>query len=284
MQRKEWFELHDQRLFPRFLRDLVTDALEALWRFGNSYRVIVPRLALAMQRTGTREVVDLCSGGGGPWPTLHRRFEEKISVRLTDRYPNLEAFQHASQAAGTRIGFERRSIDAKHIPARLTGFRTMFSSFHHFNPADARAILADAARQGRGIAIFEAAKRDARTLVLICTLPFAVLALTPAIRPFRWQRLFWTYLVPVVPFTVWFDGIMSCLRSYSVSDMRELTEGLGTENYSWEVGEERSGRVRVVYLIGAPRNVVESERSREVEQKQVLRSRQSIYFRKWPNL
>ena len=74
MRREEWFELHDHRLFPRFLRDLVTDALEAIWNRTNSYRVIVPRLRAAMEEAGTERIVDLCSGGGGPWLRLRQEF------------------------------------------------------------------------------------------------------------------------------------------------------------------------------------------------------------------
>ena len=53
MRRQEWFELHDHRLYPGFLRDLVTDALEAIWNCTNSYRVIVPRLRAAMEDAET---------------------------------------------------------------------------------------------------------------------------------------------------------------------------------------------------------------------------------------
>jgi hypothetical protein len=33
-------EIHDHPRFPTFLRDLVTDALESLWTFSNTYRSI----------------------------------------------------------------------------------------------------------------------------------------------------------------------------------------------------------------------------------------------------
>ena len=39
--------------------------------------------------------------------------------------------------------------------------------------------------------------------------------LAPTIRPFRWSRLFWTWLIPLVPFVLFYDGIVSCLRAYS---------------------------------------------------------------------
>jgi hypothetical protein len=254
MRRKEWFELHDHRLFPRFLRDLVTDALEAVWNRTNSYRVIVPRLRAAMDDAGVERIVDLCSGGGGPWLRLRHEFATDdgfpISISLTDKYPNYEAFTRASALGG--LDFCSAPVDAMRIPAELNGFRTIFSSFHHFNPEEARAMLADAVAQQQGIAVFEAAKRNLSTMAATFAMPFLGWYLTPGIRPFGWSRMIWTYLLPVVPFTLLVDGLLSCLRTYSLDDLRELTDGLGGKDYRWEMGEERGGRIGIVYLIGRP--------------------------------
>jgi hypothetical protein len=254
MRREEWFELHDHRLFPRFLRDLVTDALEAIWNRTNSYRVIGPRLRAAMEEAGSERIVDLCSGGGGPWLRLRQEFMADdgfpIRVSLTDKYPNYEAFMRANALDG--LDFCSAPIDAMSIPAELNGFRTIFSSFHHFGPADARAMLADAVAQRQGIAVFEAAKRDLYTMAATFAIPFLCWYVTPGIRPFRWSRMIWTYLLPVVPFTLLIDGLLSCLRAYSLDDLRELTEDLGGEDYRWETGKERGGRIGIVYLIGRP--------------------------------
>jgi len=46
--------------------------------------------------------------------------------------------------------------------------------------------------------------------------------------------------------------VLSCLRSYSEADMRELVEGLRAPDYAWETGQAGSGRARVQYLIGRP--------------------------------
>jgi hypothetical protein len=76
--------------------------------------------------------------------------------------------------------------------------------------------------------------------------------LTPFMHPFRWSRLLWTYVIPVIPFLLWFDGIMSCLRSYSVPELEGLVAGLPRNDYEWKIGEERCGLVpiAVTYLIG----------------------------------
>jgi hypothetical protein len=57
-----------------------------------------------------------------------------------------------------------------------------------------------------------------------------------------------------VPLVSLFDGLVSCLRTYSVAELRELTEGLNATNYEWEIGEVKSmaGPIPITYLIGVP--------------------------------
>lgn len=258
MRRTELFEIHDHRWFPTFLRDMVTDALQALWNFSNSYKPILPLLRNALASAGTKEVVDLCSGGGGPWFRLVRDFESEqhlpIRVCLTDKYPNREAFERAISNSNSKIGFDSRPVQATEVPSDLSGFRTMFSSFHHFRAAEARKVLANAVEHGRGIAIFEMARRELRIMLAICMIPALILFLTPGIRPFRWSRMLWTYLLPVVPFVLWFDGWMSCLRSYSQKELNDLVHSLPGESYRWKVGTQSDGFLPVTYLIGHPVN------------------------------
>ncbi|HEY6445015.1 MAG TPA: hypothetical protein VIY53_01040 [Acidobacteriaceae bacterium] len=251
MQRQPWFEIHDSSRFPKSLRDRVTEALEAVWNANQTYRPIAGRLRAALQQAGTHCVVDLCSGGGGPWPSLYPELAdgEPLTVRLTDRSPSDLL---AGGGAHGRLEPVPDSVDARAVPPSLHGFRTIFSSFHHFNPPEARAMLEDAFRQREGIAIFEAARRDAATMALLIGVPVLGWRTAVAARPVRWNRLFWTCVVPVVPLVLWIDGILSCLRSYSLDDMRELTEGLEAADYAWQIGEEKSGRVAIRYLIGTP--------------------------------
>jgi hypothetical protein len=88
-------------------------------------------------------------------------------------------------------------------------------------------------------------------LVAIVT-PIRVLVVTPFIGPFRWSRLLWTYLIPVIPVVLWFDSIVSVLRVYSVEDLSNLTIGLNS--YRWDIGRVRSRRlpITVTYLVGVP--------------------------------
>ena len=258
MRRLHLFEIHDQSWFPGFLRDQMTEGLQAIFDFANLYRPIAQRLSQALDQAGTRRVVDLCSGAGGPWPKLRQTCAEEftgVEVCLTDKYPNVKALALFNNGDPRGIQFERKPVDVLDIPRELSGFRTMFTSFHHFKPDEARAILRDAVTKGQGIGIFEIPKRGVRTIPSVFLVPFAYWALVPSMRPFRWSRLLWAYLLPVIPLVLWFDGIVSCFRAYTPRELRKLTEELPANRYHWEVGEEH-GRglmpATVTYLIGWP--------------------------------
>jgi hypothetical protein len=255
MPRLELREIHDHPAFPGPLRDLVTDGMQSLWEFGNTYKPILGRLLGGMERAGTREVLDLCSGGGGPWMRLAREPEMErsppIAVRLTDKYPNRSAFERCGVISNL-LEFEASPVDATNIPAHLPGFRTLFSSFHHFGPEAARRLLGDAMENRRGVGIFELPRRSLRTIFMNCCIPALAVFLAPTIRPFRWSRLFWTWLIPMVPFVLFYDGIISCLRAYSRDELEQLISPLTAPGYEWQIGEERGRFLHVTYLLGYP--------------------------------
>ncbi|HUB20274.1 MAG TPA: class I SAM-dependent methyltransferase [Acidobacteriaceae bacterium] len=269
MQRQRWFEIHDQPWFPAYFRDLVTEALEAIWNQNHTYRPIAVRLREAVGRSGAERIVDLCSGSGGPWAGLYDDVAAgtRIALCLTDFYPNARLRR---AAAGTSFTLCPESVDARHVPPELRGFRTIFSSFHHFDPDAARAILADAFEDREGIAVFESARREGWTMLAVTAVPFLGFRAALQARPFRWDRFFWNCLVPVVPVMLWIDGLLSCLRSYSLDDLRELTADLSAPDYEWQIGDQTGGRVPIRYLIGRAIADAGSERSQSASRARPL--------------
>jgi len=258
MKRLHLIEIHDQDWCPRTVRDGETDYLQFVIATTKPYAAMVPILAAALQRTGTRQVLDLCSGAAGPWLWLQPVLAERgvsVSVCLTDKYPNVEAFRPSNRLTNQSISYHPQSVDATRVPEELTGFRTIFSAFHHFRPEQACSVLADAVHQRQGIAVFEGTQHSVLGLLLMLFVPFMVLLVTPFIRPFRWSRLLWTYLIPVMPFIVLFDGLVSCLRTYSVEELRDLAAKLDANDYHWDIGTVKStaGLIQITYLIGVPK-------------------------------
>jgi hypothetical protein len=259
MRRLHLIEIMDQKWCPSNIRDGITDFLRWFEHFTNIYHPIFPRLKRVLLEFRSERIVDLCSGSGGPWVSLYSDFnylkEYEPTVLLTDIYPNVPAFEASKSLPAGKIVFYPEPVSATNVPKDLTGFRTMFSAFHHFPPQGARSILADAVRNKQAIAICEITQRHPLIILTVCFLPFLVLLATPFIKPFHLWRLLWTYLIPVIPFAFMCDAIVSCLRTYSCKELCELTERVaGGDAYYWEIGIEPLGHpaIGITYLIGYP--------------------------------
>ncbi len=257
MRRVQFIELHEQPWFPPFLRHEITDALQFGLGLLKAYEPIVPLLQRVLDYTRSRSIVDLCSGGGGPWLDLSRKLQPDahgFHILLTDKYPNLMGFQNVRAASKNHVAFYPDSVDAMKVPGELQGFRTMFTSFHHFPPEEARAILQNAVDARQGIGIFEITRRAPSTVALMFPWAFMLFLFAPWIRPFRWSRLLFTYVIPIIPLVLLLDGGVSCLRTYRPEELREITKKLSGIEYCWEVGEHStaSGQPPITYLIGFP--------------------------------
>jgi hypothetical protein len=257
MRRIQFIELHEQPWFPKFLRDDITDTLQFALSNTAAYGSIAPLFQRALCAAKRHSIVDLCSGGGGPWLDLGRRLESGVAgfhVLMTDKFPNVTAFETAQARSEFPMNFYAQSVDAREVPRELDGFRTMFSAFHHFRPADARAVIQNTVDAKQGIGIFEITRRTAPAVFSMILWALSPLFCTPFVKPFRWSRFFFTYLLPLIPFVLLFDGVVSCLRTYRPAELTDLVAALGATNYEWQVGEFRKSllTVPITYLIGIP--------------------------------
>jgi hypothetical protein len=256
MYRLHLFEIADQVWCPKSFRDAETDLLEFFIRISNYFAPIVPRLLDALEKTGEDQIIDLCSGCGGPWLSLLSEFGDTTPSRilLTDKYPNVLGADRVADISDGHICCEPRSVDAMAVPSDLRGFRTMFTSFHHFNSDAGHAILADAVDNGVGIGIFEFTERSFFAIAAMAFTPLAVLLSVPFLTPIRWQTLLMTYLIPILPFGMLFDGVVSCMRTYSPSELAQLVEPFHGKGYTWEIGQARGRKspIPITYLLGYP--------------------------------
>lgn len=261
MKRIHLFEFTDLPWYPQTFRRMQTDYLQFAATLGSGHKNLIPLFAKAMQHAGTTEIVDLCSGGTGPWLHLQEQFKQagmSVSILLTDKYPNPEALQKWSTTSRQGIEYLAESVDAMHVPDHLKGMRTLFEGFHHFKPEQARAILRDAVEKRVAIGIFEASLKPPLGFFLLLISPLitllAYLLVTPLIKPRKLSRFLWTYLIPIVPLATCWDGVISLLRVYSIEELNELVELLQRADYTWEVGQASTGTpiFLFTYLLGYP--------------------------------
>ena len=251
--RSHFFEIHEQSWVPSFIRDGVTDGLYTVWKVL-FWKNTLPHIADLLTHAKGNRVLDLCSGAGGPIPIVAEAIQEHTNARflLSDIHPH--SHWNESNSRLETVFYHPESVSALAVDNRLCDARTLFESFHHFRPADAISILKDAVDANQPIAVFEFQRRS----IIDMLLPPISLVIVVAVflhwfyTPFRWSKVFFT-LIPIIPFILIFDGIVSVLRTYTVHELGEMAKQAGDDKYRWEVRQTVDrGFGRITCLIGWP--------------------------------
>jgi len=256
MGRIHLFEFEDQKWFPGFLRDYGTDFLQFLSNKSKLFKPAIPVIKKGLSYSGLSQIIDLGSGGGGGLIWLNQELRKdlpELKICMTDLYPNISAFEFTKRRA-ENFDYISTPVDAREVPQSLKGLRTQFLSFHHFKPDDAKSILQNALDSGASIAVFEGQERSFASILAMILSPVSVLLTTPFIRPSKIGRILFTYLIPIVPLFVLWDGVVSSLRTYSVTEMKALVGQLeGAEKYNFDIGRLPSGPGAILYLLATPK-------------------------------
>jgi hypothetical protein len=254
MKRLHLFEFTDLKFWPDPLRSMLTELLDWVGKLLKPFRPYCDLIAEAVNSVGSDQIVDFCSGAGGPWTYLLPRVEQicgrTISVLLTDKFPS-RTFRSRVNAT-ERIVYSATPIDVLCPPPNQKGLWSLFNSFHHFPPSQACRLLQNAVDGGHPIVIFEMLRRTPLDLIGMMRIPLIVLLLMPFVRPFNVWRLVFTYVIPIGPFVLSWDGFVSVLRCYTPEELIALADSLNGDSYIWKAGADRTWLVSITYLVGYP--------------------------------
>jgi len=254
------FEFEDLSWFPNVIRTGGTDFLRYFLIISELYKPTIPLINQTLKEINENKIIDLCSGGGGyieqVYDQINKISRHKISITLTDKFPNIKAYAFLKAKTNSGINYSSISIDATNVPTDLKGFRTMFSAVHHFQPEQVKRIIENASENRAAIGFFDGGEKSIFAILgLMIIHPIAFLIFTPFFKPFKISRLFFTYIIPLIPiYTVW-DGVVSILRMYKPEELRQIAESVTAENYIWKSGKTKNRfGIHATYLIGYPKN------------------------------
>ncbi len=237
------FEFCDQPWLPALVREGYLDCLNQIHRLWQPYRHIAPVVSAFADRIGAQEILDLASGGGGQ-VALVLKYLDKQNLKaprfvLSDRYPDLSAWQALKERLGERVSFFASPLAFSAIPPNFRAL-TIFSAFHHLPPEEAKALLAEVVAKRDGICIVEFTRRT--LMDLLSMLPaFFINLLAPLTTPrFRLGKL---VLSPVIAALVSFDGFVSALRSYTADEILAMLPPGADQRFAIASGEVPWGRL-----------------------------------------
>jgi hypothetical protein len=252
------FEFEDFSWFPDVIRVGGMDYLRYLLIVTELYKPLVPLISDALLKSKHETIVDLCAGGGGYTEQVYDEINahriKKVKFLLTDKFPNLAAFRLLKAKTNGDIDFVEKSVDATQVPNEIKGFRAMFSAVHHFKPEQVKAMLQDAVDNNAAISLFDGGDKNLVSILGILLLhPLVFLFGTPFFKPFKFSRLFFTYILPLIPLYTMWDGLVSVLRFYQPAELLKIAKSTNAAHYTWRHGKTRSKfGLHATYLIGYP--------------------------------
>ncbi|WP_074408693.1 MULTISPECIES: hypothetical protein [Aquimarina] len=257
MKRIHAFEFEDLHWFPKNLRNYMTDFLQFGSNIFDIYKSVVPILERGIKSAGNNKIIDIASGGGGGLIKLAGHLKKNnliLKITLSDYYPNLHAFKRTKSKMPDVFDFIDYPVDAMNVPSELKGFRTQFTSLHHFKPENAKAIFQNAIDTNQSIGVFEPQQRNIKSMIPMLLSPITVILMTPFIRPFKPGRILFTYLIPVLPLFILWDGVISVLRTYTISELKQMISELNNSNsFDWEIEVKKGKPSEILYVLGIPK-------------------------------
>ena len=211
MSRIHAFEWEDLPWFPPLLRQYLQDFLRTVAELTPLPAApVVAEVRALVERHGSRQLVDLCSGGGGVSvvlaEALRQRHGLEVTMTLSDLFPHLDAMERLTQHRPWLRGHSA-PVDATQVPVELVGMRIITNAFHHFDDEMARKILLDAQRQGQPFVATELVSRSPTGVATLLVAVAALMVVTPltflggsfysiSMLPPVWQKI--TLFNPVV--------------------------------------------------------------------------------------
>lgn len=244
--------MEDYSWFPESLRlqqmefiGWVTSGMGALDGAIKSYKSWAPE----------GSIMDLCSGSGQPAVFLHQHADLNNQLELTDLHPSfLKTFSDQSAAANVVLRHEPLDVleDKGSWITEAEGF-SMYNAFHHFKPQQQIQMVRQMAKAHKPFFFVEILQPNIWSfLQILLTTTLGQLILGPFIRPFRWSRIFWTYVLPINLLTITFDGLVSVFRAQSQNTYEQLLSPLNTHGYKIKVYNKRSAwGTRITIIEGA---------------------------------
>ena len=228
-------------------------------RLGGITAALATQYRALVEASGTRQVLELASGSGETSADLHARagFRSPSGVMLifSDLAPRQGHWAGIGERYSVAVQTVGEPVDATEVPAELGAGRVwlVVNAFHHLAFDQAAALLGRAAQSASGIFIAENFGAN-----MLATLPCGVVGmlaafLNPALTGRdRVSKAVFTYLIPLIPLVVAWDGLVSALRMHRPADVQSMIAPWPA--WEWELREFKYlwlGRGTV--LIGHPR-------------------------------
>ncbi len=225
MKRKQITQIINVSWFPKFLKTLVAEFLSWFVVKVNATKPFIPVIEDVLNKTNHKRIINVEFNIGAGIETVKPFLKDDVTVD---------------------------SIHISNFNTSEKGVYLFVNSFHQLNSKKAKKILQNIVDSGNPIVVVEGNNDSLWQIVgMTVFVHLTVLFTALFVKPFRFSRIIFTYLIPILPIIIVIDGCIALLKLYNPTDLLELTSSLERNNYEWKAGKNDNGRGgKIMYLTG----------------------------------
>tara|TARA_Y100000780_G_scaffold196518_2_gene186634 strand:+ start:142267 stop:143058 length:792 start_codon:yes stop_codon:yes gene_type:complete len=240
------FEFGDLSSVPAFYHQFLREFMSKIYFVFGIHKLWRKEISEFVERQGAESIHDPCAGSGYVNQLIFESLDKNLGAKfylsdlMTDESP--EFAKQINSLGYQDLKFAEESIDLLKIEASKQMPKMFVNSFHHFNNEQVKEILKNTLGQGKEILVLEYCRKTPDSLVSMLFGGVLSLLFFPFVveKKFIIPSFIFTYLIPIIPFMLVWDGIVSCLRTHTISSLKQILVELNLTNVLIEKKTRRS--------------------------------------------
>jgi len=263
-----FFEFGDLGWVPNLYHIYLRRYLGFFYKLFGYYKLWIPAFSEFIREVNKTKFMECCSGSGETLELIRSQLDKKeflgIEFLLSDIQPHSEFVKNINQSCDPAFRYIDQSVDVTEMKSDFNHPKIFINSFHHFSEEQVKLIFDSNFNQGNEIIIMEYVRNSLMGYLTMLMGPIIVLLTLPFVVKFKHLPIMivFTYLIPLFPLMMLWDGFVSCLHEYSVKKLTQLVKKLGHEKISIKGSIKRNilypAGVSVVSFTFPPSKVYES--------------------------
>lgn len=244
--RVDSFEFGDLAAAPAFYHQFLREFMSKIYLVFGIHKLWRSEISSFVKKQNSQCIHDPCAGSGYVnqliFESLPRELDAKfyLSDLMTNESPE---FAKQINALGYKnLKFAESPVDLLKIEAENQMPKMFVNSFHHFSREQVKEILKNTLGQGKEVLVLEYCRKTPDSLLSMLFGAILSLIFFPFVveKKYILPSFIFCFLVPIIPLMLVWDGVVSCLRTHSVSSLRQILMELKLENVSIEKKTKRS--------------------------------------------
>lgn len=228
---KKLFEFGDMFWVPEFYHAFLRRFMGALYKVFGYHKLWLPELTTFIEKAGGK-VLDPCAGSGYVNELLMKEMDNKnvkfyLSDFMIDKNPEFR--ERINNLGDDRIHYLEQPIDVLKDKPDFRCPKIFINAFHHFDDEQVKQILKLNLTHGDDILVLEYCDNSIASHFSMLFGPLIAMLFLPFITDRRQLLVtaLFTYLIPIVPIMLLWDGFVSNIRCYSHKSLERIVHEAG---------------------------------------------------------